>query len=166
MLIRKLDADPAADGNVLERVKGLVLEAAEHSKSQDQLRQTAGRIAREMAPPSGSLRLSVAMLADSEMIRAIRVLDSVATRDDAAGRRTSFADARATMARTLQSLREIHEHYIHFRKEWELAHMTPFLRMLADRQAILRDQSARWADPTDAADGVARPESSKGVARI
>ncbi len=149
-LIRKLDADPAADGNNPERVKGLITEAAEHSKAQDQLRQTAGRIAREMAPPAGSLRLSVGMLADSEMIRAIRVLDSVATRDDAAGRRTSFADARATMARTLQSLREIHEHYIHFRKEWELAHMTPFLRMLADRQAILRDQSARWANTSDA----------------
>ncbi len=144
-LIRKLDADPATDGNDPSRVKGLVTEAAEHSKTQDQLRQTAGRIAREMAPPAGSLRLSVAMLADSEMIRAIRVLDSVPTRDDAAGRRTSFADARATMARTLQSLREIHEQYIHFRKEWELAHMKPFLRMLADRQAILRDQSARWS---------------------
>ncbi len=145
VLIRKLDADPAADGNVPERVKGLITEAVEHSKTQDQLRQTAGRIAREMVPPAGSLRLSVAMLADSEMIRAIRVLDSVATRDDAAGRRNSFADARATMARTLQSLREIHEQYLHFRKEWELAHMTPFLRMLADRQAILRDQSARWS---------------------
>jgi hypothetical protein len=144
-LIRKLDNDPAADGNSAERVKALVMDAAEHSKTQDQLRQTAGRIAREMAPPAGNLRLSVAMLADSEMIRAIRVLDSVATRDDAAGRRTSFADARATTARTLQSLREIHEHYVHFRKEWELAHMTPFLRMLADRQAILRDQSARWS---------------------
>ncbi len=148
VLIRKLDADPAADGNVPERVKALVMEAAEHSKTQDQLRQTAGRIAREMAPPAGSLRLSVAMLADSEMIRAIRVLDSVATRDDAAGRRTSFADARATMARTLQSLGEIHKQYMHFRKEWELAHMTPFLRMLADRQAILRDQSVRFADRT------------------
>ena len=144
-LIRKLDNDPAADGNNPERVKGLVAEAAEHSKTQDQLRQTAGRIAREMAAPAGNLRLSVAMLADSEMIRAIRVLDSIATRDDAAGRRTSFADARATLARTLQSLREIHEQYIHFRKEWELAHMKPFLRMLADRQAILRDQSARWS---------------------
>ena len=147
-LIRKLEADPAADGNDPGRVKGLVTEAAEHSKTQDQLRQTAGRIAREMATPAGSLRLSVAMLADSEMIRAIRVMDSVATRDDAAGRRTSFADARATMARTLQSLREIHEQYMHFRKEWELAHMTPFLRMLADRQASLRDQSARWAGLT------------------
>src|SRR6185436_13157917 len=146
VLLRKLDADPAADGNAPERVKALVMEAAEHSKTQDQLRQTAGRVAREMAAPAGNLRLSVAMLADSEMIRAIRVLDSVATRDDAAGRRTSFADSRATMARTLQSLREIHEQYIYFRKEWELAHMTPFLRMLADRQAILRDQSARWAE--------------------
>ena len=155
VLIRKLDANPAADGNVPDRVKSLVMEAAEHSKTQDQLRQTAGRIAREMAPPAVSLRLSVAMLADSEMIRAIRVLDSVATRDDAAGRRTSFADARATMARTLQSLREIHEQYIHFRKEWELAHMTPFLRMLADRQAILRDQSARWANRTGEPEGVA-----------
>jgi hypothetical protein len=144
-LIRKLDADPATDGNQPERVKALVMEAVEHSKTQDQLRQTAGRIAREMAAPAGNLRLSVAMLADSEMIRAIRVLDSVATRDDAAGRRTSFADARATMARTLQSLREIHGQYMHFRKEWELAHMTPFLRMLADRQAILRDQSVRWS---------------------
>ena len=164
VLIRKLDADPAADGNIAERVKALVMEAAEHSKTQDQLRQTAGRIAREMAPPAGSLRLSVAMLADSEMIRAIRVLDSVATRDDAAGRRTSFADARATMARTLQSLREIHEQYIHFRKEWELAHMTPFLRMLADRQAILRDQSARWSNRTGEPEGVSpRTDGSNPV---
>ena len=57
------------------------------------------------------------------------------------------------MARTSQSLREIHEQYIRFRKEWELAHMTPFLRMLADRQAILRDQSVRFADRTGEPEG-------------
>jgi hypothetical protein len=165
-LIRKLDADPATDGNIPDRVKALVMEAAEHSKAQDELRRTAGRIAREMAAPAGSLRLSVAMLADSEMIRAVRVLDSVATRDDAAGRRTSFGDARATMSRTLQSLREIHEQYGHFRKEWELAHMTPFLRMLADRQAILRDQSARWADSPNPPTAAQRATGSRRQAKL
>jgi len=145
-LIKTLDNDPAADGNDPEKAKTLAMTAARFSQTQDQTRQTAGRIAREMAPPAGSLRLSVALLADAEMVRAIRILDSVATRDDAAGRRTSFADARATTQRIQVSLREIQAQYIRFRKEWELAHMTPFLRMLADRQALLRDQSTRWSE--------------------
>ncbi len=145
-LIKLLDNDPAADGNNADKARELAMRAAGYSQTQDQLRETSGRIAREMPAPAGSLRLSVAMLADSEMVRAIRILDSVATRDDAAGRRTSFSDARATAARTLQSLKEIHEQYVRFRKEWELAHMAPFLRMLADRQANLRDQSSRWTE--------------------
>ncbi|MGE3408407.1 MAG: hypothetical protein AB7I37_16430 [Pirellulales bacterium] len=144
--VRKLDADPTLDDNQPERVKEILSTAAARSAEQNQLRQTTGRIAREMVPQAGNLRLSLGMLADTEMIRGIRVLDSVATRDDAASRRTALAESRATQQRTVVSLQQIAEQYTRFRQDWELAHMMPYLRMLADRQAALRDESLRRAD--------------------
>ncbi|MDA0833488.1 MAG: hypothetical protein O2955_02030 [Planctomycetota bacterium] len=165
-LVRTLDNDPNADGNDPERVKVLVATATETSLEQDQTRQTAGRIAREMAAPAGNLRLSVALLADAEMVRAIRILDSVVTRDDAAGRRTSFADVRATTQRIVQSLNEIYEQYVRFRKEWELAHMTSFLRMLADRQALLRDQTVGWRDGSSEVSETLRESASRRQTKL
>ncbi|MCC7418809.1 MAG: hypothetical protein IT428_00875 [Planctomycetaceae bacterium] len=145
-LIRKLDSGELVDDNTPDRIKELVDWAAARNKEQTALRETAARSAREMATAAGSLRLSVGMLADTEMVRTSRVFDSVATRDNPAGRRMALADARATQQRTLQSLQQILDQYLRFRQDWELAHMGPFSRMLADRQAALKEQSQRRAD--------------------
>src|SRR5262249_4443144 len=129
-LVRRLDSDPSADGNAPDKVKELVDWAMARTKEQTQLKETMGQVAREMTTQAGSLRLSLGMLADTELIRAQRVFDSVATRDDPTGRRAAFTEARATQKRILQSLTQIQEQYVHFRQDWETAHMIPFVRML------------------------------------
>src|SRR5207302_1414112 len=48
-------------------------------------------------------------------------------------------------ARWARSLQEILEHYAQFRQEWELANLVPFTKLLADRQAGLRDESRKNA---------------------
>src|SRR5262245_26688769 len=142
-LVRRLEADPQADGNVPEKVKELLDWTTAQLREQGRVREAAGRTAKGMAAAACNLRLSLGRLADTEMIRSVRVLESVASRDDAAGRRTAFTEARATQQRTATSLQQIREQYVRFRQEWELAHMTPFVKMLADRQALLRDESRR-----------------------
>lgn len=165
-LVRKLEADPNADGNVPERVKEIVDWAAEQTREQGKVRETASRAAKDMPAPAGSLRLSLGMLADTEMIRAVRVLESVATRDNAAARRTALTEARATQQRTLTSLQQILEQYVRFRQEWELAHMTPFLKMLADREALLRDESRRRAETGSEVPAVQREAGVRRQAKI
>ncbi len=85
------------------------------------------------------------MLADTEMIRAIRILESVPAREGPQAKRAALADARLTQERTARSLQEILEQFVLFRHEWELAHMVGFVEMLAERQGRLRDQSRRHA---------------------
>lgn len=166
-LVRRLEADPQVDGNVPEKVKELLEWATGQLREQGKVRETASRTAKEMVAAAGNLRLSLGMLADTEMIRAVRVLESVATRDDAAGRRTAITEARATQQRILQSLQQIQEQYVRFRQEWELAHMTPFVKMLADRQALLRDESRRRAEAgTGATTATHREASARRQAKV
>lgn len=166
-LVRRLDADPKADGNVPERVKEILDWTTGQLREQGKVREKASRAAKEMVAAAGNLRLSLGMLADTEMIRAVRVLESVATRDDAGGRRTALAESRATQQRTLQSLQQILEQYARFRQEWELAHMTPFVKMLADREALLRDESRRRAEAgTGAATAKQRESSARRQAKV
>jgi hypothetical protein len=98
-----------------------------------------------MVPQAGDLRLSLGMLADTEMLRTVRILESVTGREHPQAKRATLSDARLTQERTIRSLQEILEHYVQFRQDWELAHMIPFTKMLADRQAGLRDESRRNA---------------------
>jgi len=113
--------------------------------AQEQLRQTAGATARNFVPAVGTLRFSLGMLADTEMARLTRILESVPARDTPPARRAALAEARFTAERTIASLNEMLGQYVLFRQNWELANMTPFLKMLADRQAALRDESAAQA---------------------
>ncbi len=108
---------------------------------QEQLRQAAGRAARAMVPASGNLRLGVGMLADTEMVRVERILDSIASRAQPQAEQAALADARVTAERAVRSLQEIAEQYASFRADWELGNMIPFTKMLAERQLKLRDQS-------------------------
>lgn len=115
---------------------------------QEELRQAAGRSARDMVAAAGNLRLGVGMLADTEMVRVERILDSVPGRDQPQAKQAALADARLTVERTVRSLEEIAEQYIAFRADWELANMIPFTRMLAERQTKLRDQTKTQAGKT------------------
>ena len=84
----------------------LTAATAELAKGQEQLRQTASRAARDMPVQSGNLRVSAGMLADTEMIRAIRILESVPYRDGPQAKRGALADGYASQAIAL--LQELH----------------------------------------------------------
>lgn len=141
--IQKLD--PGAGNFRLDDQKNLDALAAamkEMAAKQEALRQTAGSVARDLVPATGNLRFSIAMLADAEMIRATRVIESVPGADDPQKKRSALSEARFTQERTIRSLNEIYEQYVKFRQDWELANMTPFVKMLADRQGALGEESA------------------------
>jgi hypothetical protein len=143
--MKKLDAASGINWADAKNVQALNAAVAALAKGQGQLRQTAAQAARDMPAQAGNLRVSVGMLADTEMIRAIRILESVASREGPEAKRAALADARLTQERTGRSLQEIGEHYVTFRQGWELAHMVAFVEMLAERQARLRDDSRRHA---------------------
>lgn len=115
------------------------------AKAQEQLRQTAGATARNFVSAVGTLRFSLGMLADTEMVRLTRIFESVAAQDTPPAKRAALAEARFTAERTIASLNEMFGQYVAFRQNWELANMTPFLKMLADRELALRDESAAQA---------------------
>jgi hypothetical protein len=143
--LKKLDP---ASGLRLDDPKALAAvdaAVAALATEQGQLREHAAQAARAMLAQAGNLRVSVGMLADTEMIQAIRILKSVASRDGPQAKRAALADARLTQERTARSLRDVLEHYVEFRHDWELTHMIAFVEMLADREARLRDQSHRHA---------------------
>jgi hypothetical protein len=150
--IKKLDPSSGLRWDDKKNLDDLAATLKEQAKEQEQLRQKAAASARAMVVPAGSLRLSLGMLADTEMIRAIRILESVAGRDQVQLKRSTLADARLTQERTIRSLQEILENYVTFRQEWELGNMIPYTRMIADRQAALRDEArAQAARPMAAA---------------
>ncbi len=143
--MKKLDPASGLRWDDPKTVQALHAATTTMAKDQEQLRQIAGQAARGMPVPSGNLRISVGMLADTEMIRAIRILESVPGRDGPQAKRAALADARLTQERTARSLQEILEQFVLFRQEWELSHMVGFVEMLAERQGRLRDQSRRHA---------------------
>lgn len=121
------------------------------ARSQADLRKQAGSTARDMVDEAGTLKLSVGMLADTEMVRSIRILESVIKRDSPQDKQAALADARLTGERTLRSLHEILDQYVDFREQWELSHMLAFTKMLAERQKGMADASLTYVGlPPDA----------------
>jgi hypothetical protein len=126
-------------------IDALAAGVKELAAKQDTVRQVAGRVAREMVSQAGNLKLSVGLLADTEMVRTIRQVESVVTQDSPQLKRNAMADAKLTQERTARSLKEILAAYSKFRQEWELSNMIGFVKMLAERQALLRDESTKSA---------------------
>src|SRR3954453_11582513 len=72
-----------------------------------------------------------------------------------------------TQERTIRSLTEIAEQYSRFRSDWELANMIPFVKMLADRQAALRDASRKTAgEATGTVDSARQTSAARRQAKI
>ncbi len=148
--VRKLDGEGGLRWDDMKNIDALHAAVKEQSGTQEKVRQLAGRIARDMVPQAGNLRVGVGMLADTEMVRAGRALDSVPTQEQPQNKRKALADVRAAQQRTVRSLEEITEQYAAFRQEWELANMIPFVQMLAERQTKLATQSRQYAEqPAD-----------------
>lgn len=144
--IGKLDGDGGLRWDDMKNIDALHAAIKSQRQAQEQVRTAAGKTARAMVPQAGHLRISVGLLADTEMVRALTILDNVPMRDDPRGKRTVLADARLTQERTVRSLQEIQEHFAAFRLEWEVANMTPFVKMLAERQAKLATLSVDHAE--------------------
>ena len=143
--IQKFDPASGVRWDDAKQVAALATAMREGAKTQEELRQTAGATARNFVSAVGTLRFSLGMLADTEMVRLTRILESVPTQDTPPAKRAALAEARFTAERTIASLNEMLGQYVAFRQNWELANMTPFLKMLADRELAFRDESAAQA---------------------
>ena len=143
--IQKFDPASGVRWDDAKQVAALATAMREGAKTQEELRQTAGATARNFVSAVGTLRFSLGMLADTEMVRLTRILESVATQDTPPAKRAALAEARFTAERTTASLNEMLGQYVAFRQNWELANMTPFLKMLADRELAFRDESIAQA---------------------
>ncbi len=128
---------------------------------QEKIRLASGRVARDMVPQAGSLRLALGMLADTEMPRVIRILEAVPGRDNPQDKRSALADAKMAQERTVRSLQDMLDDYTRFRQDWELSNMVPFTKMLADRQAGMRDESTRNVTGPAPADPAPRQASAQ-----
>ncbi len=144
--MQKMDPASGLRWDDKKNLDALAAAIKEQAKAQEQLRQTTGAVARDFVSATGNLRFSLGMLADTEMVRAIRVLEGVPAKDDPQGKRAGLAEVRFTQERTIRSLNEILEQYVKFRQDWELANMTPYVKMLADRQGAMRDESTSNAE--------------------
>jgi hypothetical protein len=144
--IGKLDGEGNLRWDDMKNVDALHAAVKAQRQAQEKVREAAGRAARGMLPQAGHLRISVGLLADTEMVRALTILDGVVSREDPRGKRAALADVRLTQERTIRSLQEIQEHFAAFRLDWEVSNMAPFTNMLAERQAKLASQSRDYAE--------------------
>jgi len=160
--IRKLDPTSGSTRDNGKTFNALTKAVQDQAQRQSQLRREASEIAQNMAAETGSLRVGVGMLADTEMVRAVRILEAVPKRENLQSKRAALADARLTHERCVRSLREILEKHIRLRKDWELSHMLAFTKMLAERQNRMADTSAAYARMSEKVIG---PTQRKGVSR-
>jgi hypothetical protein len=164
--VSKLDGKGGLRWDDPKNLDALHAAVRDQVRAQELVRQSAGKSARAMLPQAGNLRVALGMLADTEMVRALRVLEGVAERDGPQAKRAALGEARVTQQRTARSLREILEQFAAFRADWELANMVPFTRMLAERQTRLAEQSSRHAgEPTEIA-GKQRAPAARRQAKI
>jgi hypothetical protein len=141
--LRKLEGAGDIRWDDPKNVDALHAAVKELVKDQDKIHKTAGQVVKGMIPQTGNLRLGLAMLADSEMVRLQRIYDAVPSREKPGDKRAALADARVTQERIVRSLEEMIEQHAAFRSDWELSNMVPFTKMLADRQTKMRDQSKK-----------------------
>lgn len=157
--IQKFDPSSGVRWDDQKTLDALASALKEQAKAQEELRLKTGAVARDLVSAAGNLRLSLGMLADTEMVRSTRVLEGVASKETPPAKRGALEEVRFTQERTIRSLSEILEQYVQFRQNWELTNMTPFVKMLADRQAALRDESVGYTDKG------AQPTAAQSAAR-
>lgn len=164
----KLDASSGLRWDDRKNLDLLEKSMKEQARTQEDLRQSQGAIAREMVPQAGNLRLSLGMLADTEMARTIRILEAVTAKENPQMMRATVAEARLTQERTVRNLQEILERYARFRQDWELDNMMPFTKMLAERQLSLQKESTSHSAKTPAGGsaGVLQKSGSQRQAKM
>jgi len=164
--IRKFNPSSGLRWDDSKTTESLANAMRDQARAQEQIRQRTGAVARDMVTSAGDLRLSVGLLADTEMVRIVQIIEAVPGSDDPQDKRSTLGDARLTQERTLRSLREIIERYQVFRRDWELANMTAFTGMLATRQNRLQEQSDQYAQASNPAGEALANATSRRQAKV
>ena len=155
--IGRLGAASGLSRDSQNTVEGLAGAIEQQVRNQSQIRQIASDVAKNMIDDVTTLRTTLGMLADTELVRCIRMIESVSTREHAHDKRTALTDARLTQRRVNRSLESILGKYVTFRRDWELAHMVTYTRMLAERQGAMADASQTLAGLSSQVVGAAKP---------
>lgn len=149
--LAKLDFSSGLRWDDRENIDALAKAMGEQAARQSQLRDGGTRLARAMAVEAGeTLRISIGMLSDTEMVRSIRILEKVARRETPQEMRIALSDARLTQQRIVRSLGVIIRKHAEFRMNWELSHMVGYTEALARRQKRMADSSVSYASLKDA----------------
>ena len=165
--MRKLESGSGVRWDDRKNLDELAAALREQARCQAELRTRTAGIAQSMREETGNLRLAVELLADTEMMRAERIIGSVAGRDSPAAKRAALADARLTGERIVLSLREILDQYVRWRQDWEMANMLPFTRMLAERQQRMVGEARAYAgQPEVARDNAVRNGAWRRQAKL
>ncbi len=130
------------DRATLENLAGEIRRLA---AGQASMRSRAAMIARAMPESAGGIKVSIGLLADTELVRGVKAVESVLTREDPRQKLAALAESRLTLERAQRSFQEIHGNLVQFREGWELEHMVPFTQMVAARQGKLGGVSSRYA---------------------
>jgi len=160
--LKKLDVGSGIRWDDMKNVDELHAALGALAREQHKVQSQTSAASRGMLALAGNLKLSVGLLADAEMTRAIRALESVPGQEQAK-KRVVLGDGLITQTRINRSLAEILEHYVAFRQDWEAEHAVAFVKMLAERQAGLRDESLRHAAtaPSNTASSVSSRRQAK-----
>ena len=119
------------------------------AENQLKLRKTISNMANELPEDSGDIRLTLGILADTEIVRCIKILETVPQRDTPQNKRLTLGDAKLTMERCSRTLSEVLERFILYRKEWEVSHMVPFVKSIGDSQTKLAEISSLYSSSKD-----------------
>jgi hypothetical protein len=164
---RRLDPASGLRWDDRKNLDDLAAGMAGLARGQAEIRARTAAAARAMPEQAGAVKLAVGMLADTEMVRIIRMLEMVANRDTPQDMRALLADARLTQQRAARSLADLLAQYRVFRKEWELSNMIPFVKMLAERQDKMKTESLTYAGlPPEVADQRLRQGSARRQGKL
>lgn len=144
-LARRLDAGVMGRLDDPDTLEALAREIKQLATEQAAMRSRAAMIALDMPESAGGMKVSVGLLADTELVRGVKAVESVPTREDPRQKLAALTESRLTLERAQRSFQEIHRNFVVFREGWELEHMVPFTQMVAARQAKLGEVSLRYA---------------------
>lgn len=159
--LQKLDPSSGFDAQAATGAAQYISGMDQLAKGQAKLREVTSSLARQLSEQSGNLRMSVGMLADTEMIRSVRILERAGNPNESEQRRTTLANGRLTQDRIIQSLEDILKAHVEFRQEWENLNMAAFIHMMAQRQASLVTQSTRLASQSSVSAGARQTASRR-----
>ncbi len=144
-LARRLDSGVLGRLDDRQTVERLGSEVKPLAAAQSGLRNRTAALARDMPEGAGSLKQSVALIADSELVRSIRALESALTREEPRQRQAGLGESRITLERVGRNLQELRLGFTAYREGWEAEHMVAYTEMAGVRQMRLAEASLRYA---------------------